>query len=321
MKICQNSLSTSHRSCSGAVALLLLLSWLAVGCSSPPAGTGPLSKNTGITNPYPTKLKKKIGIVPFEVQTTQGGQVTREIFQDYVLEALQTECPGQVFIQPGDADYPQILGRLHRFDNGLIDNLSLALIGRQLGLNAIILGTLTSISFEEKEKGIWFFKGIRYYVRADMLVEVYDTETAAKLLDRSVTRSIKIDDLDAQMIRMEKRIDIGLIEELIEIMADLIDDKICSAAGDQAWKSYIVSSGEDEVMISSGEKYGLRPGRVLEVFDSNTIIEGMQKQRYFMPGKKVAEIQVKTVTADRARAIVLSGGDIRQWSVVKVKKR
>ena len=319
MRICQNSISTSHRFCYGAVALLLLLSWLAVGCTSPPTGTGSLSKSTGTKNPYPTELKKKIGIVPFEVQTAQGGQVTREIFQDYVLEALQTECPGQVFIQPGDAGYPPILGRLPRFDNGVIDNLSLALIGRQLGLNAVIVGTLTSVSVEEKEKGIWFFKGIHHEVRVDLLVEVYDTETAAKLVDVSVSHNLEVDPLDAQEFRKKDSIDLNYIEEALEYIADKIDDNICGAADGQVWKSYIVSSTKDGVVIASGERVGLQTGMIFEVFDSTNIIEGKEGRRYLLPGKKIAEIEVSEVAESRSKAMVLSGGEVKQWSVVKVK--
>ena len=319
MKI-QSIRSVFNRFLFWVILLGLPFIWFAGGCSSRPVDEQSLSRSDGYKKAQKARLKKKIGVIPFEVRTTQGGRFTREIFQDYVLRAARSECPGQMFIQPGHPDYPPILRRLPRLESGLIDNFSLALIGRQLGLNAVIVGTLTSVSVEEREKGIWFFKGIHHEVRVDLLVEVYDTETAAKLVDVSVSHNLEVDPLDAEEFRKKDSIDLNYIEEALEYIADKIDDNICGAADGQVWKSYIVSSTKDGVVIASGERVGLQTGMIFEVFDSTDIIEGKEGRRYLLPGKKIAEIEVSEVAESRSKAMVLSGGEVKQWSVVKVKE-
>lgn len=300
-----------------AVLFSVCLLW---SCSSRSVDESTAGRTNGYKKARKARLKKKIGVVPFEVRTTQGGKFTREVFQDYVLRAARSECPGQIFIQPGRPGYPAILKRLPRLESGEIDNFSLALTGRQLGLNAVIVGTLTSASVEEKEKGIWLLKRIRHYVRVDLLVEVYDTETAAKLVDVSVSHSIEIDPLDAQEFRRKDSIDLNYIEEALEQIADTIDENICNAAGNEVWKSYIVSTTRDGAVMASGERVGLKPGMIFEVFDSTNIIDSKEGNRYILPGEKLAEIEVSEVGENRSQTIVLPGGEVKQWSVVKVKE-
>ena len=300
-----------------AVLFSVCLVW---GCSSRSVDESSAGRTNGYKKARKARLKKKVGVVPFEVRTTQGGKFTREVFQDYVLRAVRSKCPGQILIQPGRPGYPAILRRLPRLESGEIDNFSLALTGRQLGLNAVIVGTLTSASVEEKEKGLWLLKRIRHYVRVDLLVEVYDTETAAKLVDVSVSHSIEIDPLDAQEFRREDSIDLNYIEEALEQIADTIDENICKAAGDEDWKSYIVSTNKDGAVMAAGERIGLKPGMIFEVFDSTNIIDSKNGNRYILPGEKLAEIEVSEVGEDRSQALVLPGGEVKQWSVVKVRE-
>ncbi|MHC4103314.1 MAG: hypothetical protein ACYSR9_00130, partial [Planctomycetota bacterium] len=147
-------------------ALLLFVS----GCTSQSTGSSDIKTAEDIPRAYGGKLRKRIGIAPFEVKTTHVDRFAREMFQDYVLDSVLAECPGIVFLRPGAGEYPTILTRLPRLETGKVDNFQLALIGRQLGLNAVLVGTLTSVSTEERDWGFWIFKRIRYYVGVQILV-------------------------------------------------------------------------------------------------------------------------------------------------------
>ncbi len=297
-------------------ALLLFVS----GCTSQSTGSSDIKTAEDIPRAYGGKLRKRIGIAPFEVKTTHVDRFAREMFQDYVLDSVVAECPGIVFMRPGAGEYPTILTRLPRLENGKVDNFQLALIGRQLGPNAVLVGTLTSVSTEERDWGFWIFKRIRYYVGVQILVEVYDTETATKLLDRNVSREVEIDEPDAEMLNQQSKISVNFIEEVLETIANVIDDHICDVTEDQIWKSYIVSSVANEFLIASGRSSGLQPGHVLEVYDSTQVIQGAQGHRYFKPGSKVGELKITTVDKDHSKAVLLSGDNLPQWSVVKIKK-
>ena len=287
---------------------------------------GPGSRQTGDSPADPLSAAdrgegpaKQIGVAPFELRTQYTDPYSRELMQSYVLGAIRTECPGIYFVQPADREYPEVLRNLPRLESGDLDNLQAAIAGRQLGLSALMVGTLTSVGTEEKDWGIWFLKQSRHYVRVQVLIEIYDTETATKLVDEVAARQVRIDAADLAMIERKDRIDSGFVEEVLEIISQKIDDDICEAIDELSWKSYVLSVDTEALWIASGSRSGLQPGQVLEVFNSNAVMQGYGGHRYFKPGPKVAEVKVVEVQPQRSKAIVLSGGDIEPLGTVKFK--
>ena len=298
----------------GAV-LLLMVSACSTGSNRSEGydpGQLPVPENSG-------KPFKRIGVTPFEVRTQHTDPYSRELMRTYVLDAIRSECPGFLFVQPTDDDYPPVLRSLPRLESGDLDNLQTAITGRQLGLTAVMVGTLTSVGTEQEDWGFWVLKQNRHYVRVQVRVEIFDTETATKLVDEAVDRQVRIDDADVEMIEQKDRIDSGFVEEVLEIIAQKIDEDICEAIADQKWKSFVLSTDSDELWIASGSRSGLRPDQVLEVFDSNAIMEGYGGHKYFKPGPKVAEIKLVEVQPQRSKAVVLTGGDIPPLSTVRFK--
>ena len=279
------------------------------------------SKPAGPTSPVRSDgLQKRIGVAPFEVLSQHTEPYSKDLMQSYVLEAIRTECPGIVFVKPSDKEYPAVLRELPRLDSGDLDNLQLAITGRQLGLNGVMVGTLTSVGTEEKERGIWLLKENRHYVRVQVQVEVYDTETGTKLIDEAAAQEVEIDDLAAMMIRQRDMVDSGYVEEVLEVIAQKIDDDICEAIGDLDWKSYVSSIDSDGLWIASGSQSGLEPGAILEVFETNTIMEGYGGHKYFKPGPKIAEVELVAVEPRRSKAVLLSGDGIEPLNMVKIKE-
>ena len=275
-------------------------------------GQLPVSANSG--EPF-----KHIGVAPFGLGTQHTDPYSRELLRLYVLDAIRSECPGILFVQPTEDDYPPALRSLPRLESGDLDNLQTAIIGRQLGLTAVMVGTLTSVGTEEKDWGFWMLKQNRHYVRVQVRIEIFDTETATKLVDEAADRQVRIDDVDVEMIEQKDHIDSGFVEEVLEIIAQKIDEDICEAIADQKWKSFVLSTDSDELWIASGIRSGLRRDQVLEVFDSNAIMEGYGGHKYFKPGPKVAEIKLVEVQPQRSKAVILTGGDIPPLSTVRLK--
>jgi hypothetical protein len=267
----------------------------------------------------PEGLQKRIGVAPFQLLTQYTDPYSRTLMQTYVLDAIRSECSGIVFLDPADEAYPPVLRSLPRLESGDLDNLQAAVIGRQLGLNAVMVGTLTSVGTEQKDWGFWLLKQTRHFVRVRVLLEIYDTETATKLVDEAASRQVRIDAADAEMIKRNESIDSGFVEEVLETMAQDLGEDVCEAVEDQNWKSFVISAGSEEVWIATGSRSGLQPGRVLEVFESNTIMEGFGGHRYFKPGPKVGEVKLVEVEPWRSKAVVIAGGDIQPLSTVKAK--
>ena len=304
------------------VALLGLLGAavpLICGCSFQSTRSAPLLDFEVFKDTDPGYIRKKVGVVPFGSETLYGSELAGELFQDYVVRAQAEECSNVWFLTPDTPDFPEELTRLPLLADGSPDNYNLAMMGRKAGFNAMLFGSVLGVGTEEKKWGFWPFKQTRYYIKVDLLLEVYDTESAAKILDRTVSRSMRIDEFDMEMIESQKNVDITYVEEILEELAPSLADSVCGAVEDQPWKSYLLSVEGDKVLIASGRSSGLKPELILHVYDSDRLIEGLGKRRYAMPGRKVAEIELETVFIDRARGRIVSGSDLKPGYMVKMK--
>jgi hypothetical protein len=168
--------------------VLVPLLIVAGGCSKW-SGGGP-SLPSAVKEPasaYDKRLKKKIGVVPFRVESIFGDPILKDLFQDNLLQAIQEECADILFIKPDGGNFPEALVNLPLLASGEIDNYSLAMTGRRLGLNAVLVGKITSINVDEKAKGFWFLRSSHYYVQVEALIELYDTSTATKIFDRTLS--------------------------------------------------------------------------------------------------------------------------------------
>lgn len=299
---------------------LLVFIPLIAGCSPFPTIKKTTKKITHIFNFSDKKLKKKVGIALFENQSLITGLNFAETFPDNLAEAIKETCPAILLVKPGDAGCPDLLVELPREVSGRLDNLALAKTGRRLGYDAIVTGALMDIKTNSKKHGILWFKDTDYILQLKIMVEVYDTETGAKLLDESYTDEIKIDMSESEPIMGKYRYDPSAINDAILHVAKIIGRKICESLNSQPWKGYVISIKGNKVAVSAGSKAGLEVGQILEVYDSVKTIEGANSRKFFIPGLKTGEIKITAVYPDRADAISVSGKVVWTGSTVKLKK-
>jgi hypothetical protein len=304
-----------------AWTVLVLLLIVAGGCSKW-SGGGP-SLPSAVKEPasaYDKRLKKKIGVVPFRMESIFGDPITINLFQDNLLQAIQEECTDILFIKPGDGNFPEALVKLPLMVSGAIDNFSLAMTGRRFGFNAVLVGKITSINVDEKTKGFWFFRNSHYYVQVEALIELYDTSTATKIFDRTLSHKIEVEEPDVELIRAQNRIDPSFIEPSLAEIIDDVKDDICETIELQAWKSYIVSAETTDILMAAGSRSNVQAGDIFEVYDTRQAIEGYGGHRYLPPGPKVGEIEVKSVSEDTARAVSASGSGFQAGQGLRLKK-
>jgi hypothetical protein len=304
-----------------AWTVLVLLLIVAGGCSKW-SGGGP-SLPSAVKEPasaYDKRLKKKIGVVPFRMESIFGDPMTIDLFQDNLLQAIQEECSDILLIKPGGGDFPEALVKLPLMASGAIDNFSLAMTGRRFGFNAVLVGKITSINVDEKTKGFWFFRNSHYYVQVEALIELYDTSTATKIFDRTLSHKIEVEEPDVELIRAQNRIDPSFIEPSLAEIIDDVKDDICKAIELQAWKSYIVAAETTDILMAAGSRSNVQAGDIFEVYDTRQAIEGYGGHRYLPPGPKVGEIEVKSVSEDTARAVSVSGSGFQAGQGLRLKK-
>jgi hypothetical protein len=264
-------------------------------------------------------LLRKVGIINFKNNSLRSTTEFQNIFHKGLPDYMNENCGGILVDDPETGSLLALVKEPPKLKSGHLDNYSLAIIGRQIGLNAIVTGSLEDIRIIDELQGILWTKDTHHFVEVIVRVEVNDIRTATKLLDHTFTREIEIEDLDYEMIKQSDRIRLPeLSKTLSKLLADVADE-ICHTVKDQPWTGFITKAGDEQFTISSGSQIGLEVGDILEVYDSSRIIEGVGGQRFFTPGLQIGEIEIVNITDKKSEARLVSGKNIIKGSTVRRK--
>ncbi|MCG6908890.1 MAG: hypothetical protein LJE94_02060 [Deltaproteobacteria bacterium] len=262
-------------------------------------------------------LKKRVCITRFEDHKRFGDAYLKRPFQESLTETLTKKCWKPVFIIPGQPDYPEAYEKLPMLDSGLVDNMALIETGRDNGFNAVITGTINDIR-QRNETG--WISGEHTYLQVTVTAEIYDTQTGAKLLDKTYLREVEIDVVEASETEKESGyFDIIAIENIFErIVADMSND-ICKTVSNIHWIGFIVDSNGQNAVISSGLKTGLKTGDHLYVYRNDQVMAGAFGSQYRIPGPVIGELKVVAVTEESATAVLVSGTGATPGNAVSLK--
>lgn len=264
-------------------------------------------------------LLRKVGIINFENNSLRSTLEFHNIFHKGLPDYMNENCEGILVDDPGTGSLLALVKKPPKLKSGHLDHYSLALIGRQIGLNAIVTGSLEDIRIIDELQGILWTKDTHHFVEVIIRVEVNDLRTATKLLDRTFVREVEIEDLEYQMIQQSDRIQFPELNETLGKLLAEIGSEICHTVKDQPWTGFITKAEQDRFAVPSGSEIGLKVGDVLEVYDSSRIIEGVGGQRFFTPGLQIGEIEIVEITPNTSEARLISGKDILKDSTVRRK--
>jgi len=311
----------SHRICTVTVLFIVsLLIAFSTGCTGVSNSNKTATEMTGGFKFFSGNLKKRVGVANFENKTLAEGQRFELFLQTNLSQTIQKDCPEIILEKPGDAKYQKILGTSPRMETGRIDNFALSMAGREVGFNAIVTGGLLDISGIKEKRGILWFKSSRNFLQIQIAVEVYDTETGAKIIDEVLVHQTEVDESDFQLVQSKNITSMPLINQVIINIATEMGEKVCDAVADLPWSGYISSVNGENVVVSSGSNIGIRPGSIFEVHAMGKIIKGVNGHHFVMTGKKSGKIQIVSVYPDRSEAVLLSGNEIRVGSPVRPSK-
>jgi len=302
------------------VCVLIALLFISYGCTTVSNIGDGISKRTkkvirSIKAPK-GNLSKKIGFILFENKTLFKKNNLEADFTKRLGESVKQKCPSVIVVMPGDKDFPNILAALPRHPSGRIDNMVLANIAKQLGLSAIVTGSLHDISESAEEKGILWFKDIHNFISTKLIVEVFDSQSAAKLLDNVYVHESEVGETEYEMIRAKKADGLPELEVALENIAIEMGEEICEEVAKQPWRAYIVAVNEKTATISSGSQVGIKPGDRFDIYSAGTILNGTGGQSFHMPGQKIGELKITDVEPGSLQAL-LTDGEMKQGDYIK----
>ena len=76
---------------------------------------------------------------------------------------------------------------------------------------------------------------------------------------------------------------------------------------------------KNNIIISSGRATGLKPGNVLEVYDTKTI-KGYQGRNFLLPADKIGLLQVTEVSPETSQAVLVAGTKIEEGCLLKPRQ-
>lgn len=269
-------------------------------------------------DPRPPKLElpefsnagmiKKVALSLFDNRTQLRFEEVEQSFLLPLSNQVKDNCSDIVLYTPHDSGFPEaLIEATFVTEKGGIDNMTIAKIGRVLGLSTVITGRLDNISGFEREKGFWFFKENQHYERIMIQVDMYDVETGAKLISEAYSEELEISDAEFKALATGTVANSPVVMKAFKGLAEDIADDICDFLDDTPWIGFVTRVDNRMVTLSSGADVGLKPGNKLELYNSNKVFSSPKGNRFFLPGTQSGEIEITEVSPNSARGRLLPG--------------
>lgn len=301
------------------ILILVLISVLFCGCgaySNLKQSTGNLVRDFRAPD---NDLKKSVFRVGLDNQVAAASQDMGAVIDSRYLESLTQSCPALFFTGPESSEASQAMKLLFQISAGPLDNLALIRIGKQAGISAVVNSRFYAIAVRQQDSGIFWFRKKLPFAWVSATTEIYDTETGAKYLDKTLTRELKLTEETAESIRKGNISSVPAVEKAVFQIIQEMTDAVCDALIRKPWKGYVAKVSGENLTLSSGSRSGLSAGRVLMVYEPGQRIQGTEGQMFLLPGKRIGEIRITTVSSDSAEAVAISGSGFQIDNVVKTK--
>lgn len=263
------------------------------------------------TTPAEAQNRPRIAVVAFENNTTSV------IWGDRLGEAAADELTTQL-VKTGEftvverARFDAILAEQHAGVSGAIDPATAARVGKVLGVQAVVLGSITKFTVEQRSGGIGRLSAS--YTEAESMLDlrVVDTNTAEVLVVAEGGGKTRFGGAAYRDINLQQTFQQGAAQEALrpsveKAIAALVQQKAKIAAAAPAAAAQVVGVREGSIYIDRGENFGLKVGQRLEVLRVVDVIKDASGNVLDEVTEKVAVLEVTRVLSQSAICSVVEG--------------
>lgn len=302
-----------HRKPIVALALLFTLSALALsGCSF----FGLFGKDEP---DFRSKLKLKIAVFPFENRA--GIQAENIELNTAHLVAQELAKSSNIVVMP----WSQVEAYIQAKGIPMpISQNTAPLIGRSLGLNAIVTGTISEVSQMQKrepwKKYIHFIFKRKSYVNSVLIARVIDVDTGVILGSDVAKGEVKTgqSEEDVWLSSAGGGVSQQTISESMDEAIAALADEVKESLSLTPWKGFIGEVNGDRAIISSGSDIGMKIGDQFVVFSTDETVTNLAGQTFSIPGPVKARLEVIHVMPSTSELKIVSGeaapGETIQYS-------
>ncbi|MCD6297192.1 MAG: hypothetical protein J7M30_08560 [Deltaproteobacteria bacterium] len=201
---------------------------------------------------------------------------------------------------------------------GILTNPDLIKRAEDLGMNALIRGTINPIEITNKKTAFWtwpFRKALKSYVVSVIVVIAEVQHGTIYMINReSVEVTFREDKLKDQ--DQGKIIDRVLKKAMPRILKRQ-SKAITKGLARKAWSGRILSVENNTVMINAGGEVGVKPGQEFTVFAQGETIACKDGKSLKILGEKVGKIKVTSIMERHSLAIPVGEGVFSEGQVVR----
>lgn len=331
------------------IALIMSMFYACTGGGSTNTATTKTASNVSSNNDEDTSLnlksipklegpKKRVAIVKFEDKSGNGwysagdvgegmsDMITTEMFKSGNFVLVERESMQNVMAE-------QKLGQ-----TGLVTAGSAAKIGKLLGANAILIGSVTEFGPKESEisAGGWatskLTKGVvsniglnTQTVRVAVDIRLVDTSTGEILLAETAvaekkSRNINFSSWSLPSVKMgNSDFDNTLIGKATREAINNVILKVTGTMKDVKWSGYVLKVDGENIIINAGIETGIEKGMQMTVRGPGEEIEDAEGRIFYVPGNDIAEIEITMPMDKISRAKLISGSGIEKDSQIILK--
>jgi len=246
------------------MVILLAASWLS-GCSTrkheEPKAVSMEERERGLSGP-----KKRVGVFGFENKSRYGQNRLSEAAVDVLYSLLQD---AEVFVLYERSSLDQVERELELIESGRVNLSSAAEAGKLVGVQAVVVGTISQFGIWEEAKDYGVYK---------KKVEIAEATVDIRVVDVTSGRVIYADSGTGRTEReLETVLGFGAKATFDETMADKalraamskFTDNLIREVMDLPWEGYVMDvdtvGGSEVIYVNAGRLSGMTVGQELLV--------------------------------------------------------
>ena len=263
--------------------ILMLLAALAVVV----AGCGMPAMVVDFWEGQDTSLGKRIAIAPFgsgiKGLDARAGQLQKNLSQ-----ALPKQ--GKLVL----VDFAQVdQAQKTMSDSKLTQAARVVAAGRLVGVNAVVAGAITDLSVHSRLTGIYGFRDYTPFLGLEADLSVIDVASGIIAGQHSFREEVKLDNVQAEAIRLGKDPDPATVTGLMNDMSDRVINWVNRTVLTLPWSGYVLKVEGSRALVTVGADTGLPAGAMLAVYGRGKQIKSGSGHNLNLPGAKVAHVRLE----------------------------
>jgi hypothetical protein len=182
------------------------------------------------------------------------------------------------------------------------------------GFHGIATAALLDLRLVSEKTGIFWFRKERHFAKFEVMLDLYDTHSGAKLVNEVAEISLKISRQDYEALQTGTVLHISDLDASLAGLAEKFGDRVVEALRNHPWQTSVIATDADRIVLAAGRSSGLQEGDRLVVYGGGGRITGADGT-YTLPGTRIAEVDITQVDEHRSKAATIQNGSIQAGDI------